>query len=343
MDQLKAKGGFIKNKHRKIKYSVISVSLIILFLFFYQNCASTIEFASINPCPDLIDQENFVCQEVFSSYSGRIHKKKADILFVIDLSGSMKEEHQKISQSFSSFIQGLGNIDWQIGILPDNQSATTDHESGNLVNFVDSNKNDSGIKILLSNYSNYNDLFLNTLHYLQNMYRCAGCEQPFISLINAIDKKDNYNSGFFRNGVSLSAVIVTDENLGNKKDDFFSKFREAWPDKKLFIHGIIGNSTSSCADDANIIRGIIQETDGVEGDICATDYGTLLGDIGTAISREYVLLLDPIEGTVTVKVDDNGQITELNPGQFTIAGRQIFIHISTPTGSRIIVRYQYHI
>src|SRR4051812_4792872 len=49
-------------------------------------------------------------------YTETVSKPKVDILFVDDNSKSMAPEQQKMSERFSTFIQSLAGVDWQIAI-----------------------------------------------------------------------------------------------------------------------------------------------------------------------------------------------------------------------------------
>src|SRR6056297_3283773 len=42
--------------------------------------------------------------------------KRVDILFVVDNSGSMREEQEKLSHRLDNFLSDLNEVNWQIGV-----------------------------------------------------------------------------------------------------------------------------------------------------------------------------------------------------------------------------------
>ena len=321
-----------KNKHfTKPKILVAAICLLCLVLLItFQNCSqSQIDFSSTNPCIVNDEDGDGYCSEVF--YPG-VNSKKIDILFIDDNSGSMARYQAKMSDKFKNFLRTMGDVDYHIGII------TTDiGDNGNLLRF---SQGSDPILFLTPEVDSKDKLFSQTIRRSETG---SGSEFPFLCAKKAIEQRNNHNYGFFRDNVELALVILTDENVGEHVDNFMATFKKAWGiEKELTVHGIVGGNDGGCnAENAHIIRSAINETGGIEGSICADNYGRILSELGSFMADSLTLSLTPVEGSIQVTVEKDGSNTILDRGNYSINSRKIIIHRGLQRGSKVTVRYQY--
>ncbi len=288
-----------------------------------QTCASKIvSGSSCQTCADANScDENPTNSESFNMTATQ---NKADILFVIDNSGSMKEEQSKMATGFSGFVSGLGtNLNWRIAII-----STDVADGGNFVSF------NNGSNVLTSTTSNANALFESAVILGT---KGSGTEKPFKTAEQAID-----NNGSFRSDTDLALVIVSDEcNDHNSADktSFFSRFNGVWPNKGITVHGILN---SSACTSSHAVPSAINDTGGLEGDINASSYSSILSFIGTRVSQTVTLSSTPVENnTLQVSLERNGTVTVLSKGSdFEINGNQITVKVDLESGDRVRVNYE---
>lgn len=155
-----------------------------------------------------------------------------DLLFVIDDSGSMAEEHQSLIANFGRFIEVLENIEGglpnvhigiistDVGVGLDNsgiQNCTSVGDDGGLqadmacqVNglyIVDEDMGDG------TRYRNYSGALTDAFSCMANL-GTSGCgfEQPLESIKRALDGHSTRNDGFLRENAFLGIIIVSDED-----------------------------------------------------------------------------------------------------------------------------------
>lgn len=307
----------------------ICVMFIATLIVGFQNCAREhiIGFSSSNPCvaSDVAEGENNRCTETFIPGVSAV---KTDILFIVDNSGSMREEQEKISEKFDSFLATVRNIDFQIGIITTDSTNANAGDRGKLLDFT------SGIRYLTPNTSNLESLFKSKV---KTGTKGSGDEYPFLCAKKAIEQRDAHNQGFFRDGALFNLVIVTDEDGNNgSKNSFIDRFEEIWPNKTFTVNGITGPCKDAYS--ANVILESIRNTGGIEGDICANDYGKLLSDIGHSISSSISLTFPPAVETMKVTLE-NG--TELGPRDYTVNKSKIVIQRNLAPGTKVTFDYEY--
>ena len=256
---------------------------------------------------------DFSQNDVSASGLGRVTQEfttaqgKADILFVVDNSGSMSVEQARMGQSFPQFISSISNIDHQIAIT------TTDIEAtdGRFLSF--GNNSD----ILTPSTPNANNLFLQTIQRPETLtcdnagFDPASCPSPdergIFAAYRAIEKGD---AKFFREDSHLSIVILSDEDersRGGQIAGFELEFRDTpqnlvdldktrlGAQKTFSVHSVVVRpGDTSCLNqqnsqaplkgfEGNTYVSLSNLTGGTIGSICASDYGQELGNIATNI------------------------------------------------------------
>jgi hypothetical protein len=153
-----------------------------------------------------------------------------DILFVVDNSGSMAEEQEKVAQNIENFMKKIktsaaeGKTQYHIGVITTsvwdiNQTANTDiknNEDGRLqaIQTTSDCLHPSTNKRFLQNSDN-NDV----VDQLKNTIKClgiggSGIERGFDAIVKALsdERLHNENSGFLRDDAKLMIIVIGDED-----------------------------------------------------------------------------------------------------------------------------------
>jgi len=168
--------------------------------------------------------------------------RNVDIVFVVDDSGSMKEEQDSLASNFPKFIDRLSSLQ---GGLPSVHIGVVSTDVGTGTTKIDScdNLGDNG-GMLTNSCAGLNagakyieDVddgnMGRTRNYsgnLPQLFACmaklgtggCGAEQPLESMRLALDPTGNKNPGFLRNDAFLAVVIISDE------DDCSTRDRAIW-------------------------------------------------------------------------------------------------------------------
>lgn len=248
---------------------------------------------------------------------------KVDILFVVDNSGSMYEEQGRLGTALSSFINSIGNIDWQIGITTTDISDGPYGLKGSLLPFAG-----IGSKVLNKNTPNYATAFANTVVRSETL-NCNGTtivcpssdERPLQAAVLAMQKSGGENSALFRQGADLAVVILSDEDEGSDGTNAIAAtavraaFAAVFGGAKSFsAYGLIiqpGNTACFNQNSAGggqygtFVTGLAALTGGVTGSICDADYGPALTNIGNRVRqivRSVTLKYIPNPDTVQIVI-----------------------------------------
>ncbi len=287
---------------------------------------------------------------------------KADILIVIDNSGSMNREQQNMAQRFATFIDQLNSLDWRVAIV------TTDVERDGLkmdgrflkfdntvlqsateVYYIHSGMDKAAAKAA----------FAATIQRPSS--EGSGNEQGIAASLRAIKRSQDAatvlastpNRNFFRSDAVLSTVVITDANetnrLGtqdqNKPQFWFDSVRALWPTKPFSFHSIIVKSgDSACLRiNGNEDYGVSYEqlsnlTGGIIGSVCAADYGTQLTQMGQAVvnlRRTVSLNCPPLNQNKNGTLLDDIMVTLESGGSLGVAdvsGQTLTVASDFPAG-----------
>lgn len=269
-------------------------------------------------------------------------KAKVDVLFVVDNSGSMLAEQNKLGSALSSFITSLGQVDWQIGITTTDVSDGAWGLKGDLLAYTG-----TSTTILNKNVTGFESLFMNTVVRQElidckdhpdrpDLYPCPSIdERPLEAMMLAFQKRSTSNRGFFRNGADVAAVILSDEDErstgvgavapGAVVDAFRQVFGTT---KTLSTYGIVIQPGDTACYNSQLPSGgsygasaaaLVALTDGETGSICASDYGPTLTSIGNrvknmvkSVTLRYTpdpatvrIIMTPMDPTITWEVQGN--------------------------------------
>jgi len=137
---------------------------------------------------------------------------KVNILFVIDNSGSMKEEQESIANQFDSFLTSLQGTDYNIAIITTDAYLDTykgKPKNGNFEQFPNGKKWLTGAQDTSKAYLQKN------IEYFQQAMKTVGItgsgfERGLASTVRALEKEDQKE--FFRPNALLMIIIVSDED-----------------------------------------------------------------------------------------------------------------------------------
>ncbi len=133
------------------------------------------------------------------SVSSVVPEPKADILFVVDNSKSMRSEQLKMAERFRTFTDSLTSIDWRIAITTTDVTSTG--MGGKLLSFA------SCISVLTSQVSNFESLFYNTI---QRPEEGSNDERGITSAIRVVQNRKV--QGFLRPEAHFSTIVLSDED-----------------------------------------------------------------------------------------------------------------------------------
>lgn len=229
----------------------------------------------------------------------------ADILFVVDNSGSMSEEQTKLGNSFSTFINWLvgANVDYRIAVT------TTD-----MVDATHQGRFRGNPKVITPQTPDVVNAFKANVDVGATG---SATEKGLDGGLAAISEPllSGENAGFLRPEARLYVVYVTDEN------DASSGTPQSYVDQTVMVKGgdptkaffaaIAGPTPSGCftfgnsADAGTRYRQVIDATGGLFGSICDSDFGVTLQNLAfevTAASGEFFLTDIPDPATIEVYV-----------------------------------------
>lgn len=283
----------VSAKESTVKRVISSVAIASLI----SACGVTIEQPSApelksEPVGGQIHTDTFVQGDLVGGY--------ADILFVVDNSGSMYDDQVRLSQSFDTFINWIvaENVDFHIAIT------TTDVEaSGAKGAFV-------GTPAVLDN--NTPDLINKFKANALVGETGSGYEHGFDPAVAALTEPlaSTVNAGFLRSNAKLYVVFVSDEE--EQSTMTVPAFVQSMIDAKggvaerVHFTAITAELNNTCfADYGARYAELMTLTDGLFGSICQADFGTTLQSLGfevTSASGEYFLTQVPEPSTIEVKV-----------------------------------------
>lgn len=282
----------------------------------------------------------------------------ADILFVVDNSGSMEEEQLEMARRSSRFFSKVRQLDWRVGMITTDpylvdpakpSSAPNNYSDGQLLQFpnqsywLDAGMTQEEAWEQFSLTVRRDESGNGHERGIRNVYRSIQRSQnPSASGINLL------LSQFFRPQASLSIVLISDEDetlvdgAGNPLSDLQMSqgaelvryVEQTWgADKEFQFNSIIVRpGDAACISQferyGEIYSELSQLTGGVVEDICANDYSGALDNIGSGVvnlQTSYDLQCVPQDidgdGKADMEFRKQNQVTSL-PG-YSLVGPKI--------------------
>ncbi len=217
-----------------------------------------------------VDCSNGVCIETYD-YTITTEAQVKDILFVVDVSGSMSEEQKRMGQMFPNFLNILSEVNYRVAIttsdvrdasdirndqnMPDEANGFGAWQNGNLIPFALSGK---PFLDGTSPLAQEQDDFEETITWEQTLicetkgsrYEDANCPSgDERGILAAARTLENNPENFIRPVGHMALVILSDEDEGSigtiaepeweEPENFVTKFKELYPNKSLSVHSII--------------------------------------------------------------------------------------------------------
>jgi hypothetical protein len=243
-----------------------------------------------------------------------------DVIVIIDNSGSMDSERANVGSRFGSFLDKLegAGLDWRVGVMstavycgsscatnPASVSTPTGkYGDGYLRDF-----NGYSGKYILDRSVGLTQAKASFQRTIEgDLGWVSGDEQGIAQSWNLVnrtqstwtDTATNRAKNFFRDGASLSVIIVSDADESpvnntrtwNNPDELIKIVKVKWPSKSFSFHSIIVVPNDEACKNAQggaedfpygtTYQQLSQKTGGIVGSVCATDYATQLGTMGQA-------------------------------------------------------------
>ena len=238
-----------------------------------------------------------VVKQTFSeSFLQPAREEGIDILWVVDDSATMYEEHDLLMNSADAFIGFVANtvVDFNLGVV------STDFEEGG-----------SGLlgPVLAAESSRMVDTFVAQI----DMDRAGSRdERGFDAAIVGADPAANPD--FARAKADLEMVIFSDEDDHSSMDSnaFLSTLQAQRPDAQIKIHAVVGDPPAGCvsalaaADVGARYLEVQASTEGRRESICTLDYGDMLARVAldvVGLQTAFVLEKVPEVPTIELLVD----------------------------------------
>lgn len=393
-------------------YSISMTSMVVALASYIVAC-TPVQFSKIQDSsggtpdhkvgPTTCQSGTCIQHHTDTKYSGT---NRADLLFVIDNSGSMSDVQQNIASKFGSLLSKLSGIDYHIGIITtDVSSAVSDtvnnpsgktvfgvpfYQDGKFVPFT------NGASFLTSSDTNAQSIFGSTIQRKETI----NCENPPAysgiaaysddycasqeprAIYASILALKNTTNGFFRSDAPLALVIVsdaderggnggpnaarTDENgstdvrtlypLGtnDQPSTLVSTLNSVYPGKGIETHALVikpgdtacyqtranksGRPSSVFGFYANTYSNLVSTTGGVLGSVCASDYSSELGQIGTAVQYQIQSIsfaCSPKSGQYQLQFIDSSTGNTVNGINYTPDLSHLVIQLTSPLPANV--------
>ena len=238
-----------------------------------------------------------VVKQTFSeSFRQKDRSEGIDILWVVDDSATMYEEHDLLMNSADAFIGFVANtsIDYRLAVV------NTDYEQG-MGQIVGD--------VLTPESSGMVDSFISQI----DMDRAGSRnERGFDTALLGADPA--MNQGFARGGADLELIIFSDEDDHSSVDSatFVQTLQSQRPDAQVKVHAVVGDPPVGCvsalaaADVGARYLEAQASTEGRRESICTLDYGPMLARVALdviGLDTAFVLEKVPEVPTIELLVD----------------------------------------
>ena len=274
----------------------------------------------------------------------------ADILIVIDNSGSMRKYQEQLGGRFGNLTSGLQNVNWQMAFINTDTRDSSDGDNGSFYNLEDSNGeieiNGNKLQILTPSLSNAQDLFLNTIRREETG---SPREFPLTNIVRAIGLSQNRT--FFRESAALVVIMLTNEGSETETaETTISAVKNQFGEtKRFFVYGIICLANCRVGNGGNEnyfveIKKLITRTGGLAEDIDATDYSHIIQRIGSSIGANLTLtevnLRYPnvIPGSISLTFTPSTNAITWN---FDNQANKIVFSQALPENTSVLIEYSY--
>ncbi|MBX3018645.1 MAG: hypothetical protein KF767_12200 [Bdellovibrionaceae bacterium] len=243
-----------------------------------------------------------------------------DLLVVMDNSRSMADEQEKMAERTQNLLNEIDSLDWRIGITTTDVSTGSYGLRGELLALTGGQG-----KVLLKGANDAQRIFGDTMKRDETL-TCpttgvcpTGDEQPLAATLQALQKRNGVNQGFFRPNADMMVLIITDEDEKSNGAagattgaQLVNGVRQILSDDQKFIVSAIVvkpgdtscfNQNSPDGNYANVVAGAVALTGGFLGSVCAVDYADQLRRVGQLVRKaadSFELTQTPEAGTLEI-------------------------------------------
>lgn len=258
-----------------------------------------------------------------------------DILWVVDNSATMYEEHDLLMDSADAFIGFVSNssVDFRLGVI----STDMDEDQGEL----------NGTVLDVES----NEMVDTFIDQIQMDIAGSRNEKGFEAALIGADP--DRNPDFARAGADLELVVFSDEDDQSDVDvdSFLGTLEDQRPNANVKVHAVVGDPPAGCvsalaaADVGSRYLEAQTLTDGRRESICTLDYGAMLARVALdVIGLQTSFALSKVPAVATIELTVDGITIHqrqrdgwwYNPGTNTIDFDGFAV---PPPGSQIDVTY----
>lgn len=249
-------------------------------------------------------------------------RQKVDILMVVDESGSMYKYQQKLGKRFGNLTSNIGGVDWQMAFINDNPNSSARMTT-----------------ILSPSTPQVQKEFVKWITNPPGYSTQA--EYPLTNIKRVITTT---NTAFLRQDASLATIILTNEGSDTvTAQQVLNALKNKFGDtKRLFVYAIIPNR-----DDGYLrrIRELIRRTGGIEGNLKAASYASILTEMSRNLGEKLSLKTIPLryEGVIaqSVSLTFTPASNTLTDWRYDSQTNQIIFETLPSAGTTVRVSYKY--
>ncbi len=245
----------------------------------------------------------------------QLGRSAADVLFIVDDSGSMAEEQQGLSMASGAFLQfaTAQQIDYQIGVTTTDVDEGMPPEAGRLVPLAPM-ANRVVTAASMPSPASHMQAIINV-----GIDNWTFTEKGLAAFEYALapDVLFGHNAGFVRPDALLSVVLLSDEDDSSTRPTAYYvdvlRSVKGWRDSSaVTFSAITGDAPSGCSGGGGSAQAGLRYVDvaealgGVFQSICTADWNRAVEDLSTTalgFRSKFALTQPPVMGTVRVFVD----------------------------------------
>ena len=280
---------------------------------------------------------------------------EVDILLVVDNSGSMQDEQEKLSVGFDNFVEffDVADVDYHIGVTTTDMSDSG--EQGELVSHA-------GTRVIHRGTDDPAEAFRQNV---QVGIEGWGFEKGLAASAHALSDElaDDENEGFLREDALLSVIFVSDEEDSshhpvNDYINYYFQLKDTHERDVFNASALVGidPDTLEPADcssgwTGNAAAGhryhdVAVQTGGVAASICESDFSDIVSEMGLASSRlldRFTLdrrpRPDSIEMILFIPGGSDGEDGLTVPPEGTVDGDYPWEYTEDPDEQEYVIRY----
>lgn len=266
----------------------------------------------------------------------------ADILFVVDNSGSMDLHQKNLSGNIQALVSELAGFAGSVnaGVITTDMDTAT--QSGRM----------QGAPAVLSS-SNPDFSILLSQRLLPGTDGSA-YEKPLAAIFAALTEPllSTVNAGFLRPNVPLNIILMTDEddqsNIG--QIPFVESIKAKRPTSEVSFFAIVPQTCGWSDGDGSKLKNVVSLFKGEIHDLCSADWGGKLRSIGSSIGRQVMrtvrLPTEPVARTIEVTFGSKTLVGGDSYGGWVYDRNQMAVVIgegfdfsSEPVGTELEIRF----